>query len=244
MTENRSLETLVLVPGLLCDEAFWVYQRQALEGRVKIQIAHHGLLDSLGAMAQRILDQAPSRFALAGHSMGGRVALEVMRRAPDRVIALALLDTGCHPLAAGDAGEREKAGRFALLEASRREGMRAMGWLWLQKMIHPTRLADEGLVNSILDMMARKTPDIFAAQINALLTRQDTRPLLHTISCPTLVLCGMQDAWAPYTQHSEMAALIPNGMLVGVPEAGHMAPMEQPEAVNEAFGQWLDKVSH
>lgn len=236
-------QTLVLVPGLLCDETIWAHQQAALADRVSIQVAHHGLLDSLGAMAQRILDQAPPRFALAGHSMGGRVAMEVMRRAPERVIALALMDTGVHPVAPGNAGEREKSGRYALLEAARREGMRPMSWLWLQNMVHPSRLKDEPLVSRILDMMARKTADIFEAQIQALLTRLDARPLLSGIACPTLVLCGNEDNWAPLKQHEEIAKPIPRHSLMGIPVCGHMATMERPEAVSDAMKHWLDSVS-
>ena len=237
-------ETLVLVPGLLCDEVVWAQQRAALSDRVNVQVAHHGLLDSLGAMAQRIIDEAPSRFAIAGHSMGGRVALEVVRRVPDRVIALALLDTGANPVAPGEAGEREASGRYALLEASRRQGMRAMAWIWLQNMVHPSRLSDAALVEPILEMMGHKTPDIFEAQIKALLSRPSARELLPQILCPTLVMCGNEDAWAPVKQHSELAALIPRSKLVVVPECGHMSPMERPEAITEAFKEWLDTVSH
>jgi pimeloyl-ACP methyl ester carboxylesterase len=240
MSANAARDTLVLVPGLLSDETVWAHQQAALADRVNIHVAHHGLLDSLGSMAQRILDQAPPRFALAGHSMGGRVALEVMRRAPERVTALALLDTGVHPLAPGEEGERERSGRYALLDAARREGMRAMAWLWLQNMVHPTRLTDQPLVNTILDMMERKTPDIFEAQIHALLTRLDAQPLLSGIRCPTLVLCGNEDVWAPWKQHCDIAAQIPRSVAMSVPECGHMAPMERPEAVNEAFKQWLE----
>jgi pimeloyl-ACP methyl ester carboxylesterase len=237
-------ETLILVPGLLCDEVVWAQQRAALAERVDVHVAHHGLLDSLGAMAQRIIDQAPSRFAIAGHSMGGRVALEVVRRVPDRVIALALLDTGATPLAPGEAGEREASGRYALLEASRRQGMRAMAWIWLQNMVHPSRLSDSALTEPILEMMARKTPDIFAAQIQALLSRPDARDVLPKIRCPALLLCGNEDAWAPVKQHGDMASVIPRSKLIVVPECGHMSPMERPEAVTEAFREWLDTVSH
>jgi pimeloyl-ACP methyl ester carboxylesterase len=237
-------ETLVLVPGLLCDEALWVHQQAALADRVNVQIAHHGLLDSLGAMAQRIIDQAPSRFAIAGHSMGGRVVLEVLRRVPDRVIAVALLDTGFAPLAPGEAGEREAAGRYALLEASRQQGMRAMAWIWLQNMVHKSRLDDAPLVEAILDMMARKTSDIYEAQIKALLSRPDARDVLQTILCPTLVLCGNEDIWAPVKQHADLAARIPRSQMTVIPECGHMSPMERPELVSEAFKQWLDTVSH
>jgi len=141
MRYHRVVKTpLVLVPGLLCDEAVWAHQSDALADIADIQIATNGARDSLIAMAEAITAQAPPRFAVAGHSMGGRVALEVVRRVPERVIALALLDTGYQALAAGEAGEREVAGRHALVEKARRQGMRAMGWEWLQGMVYPSRL--------------------------------------------------------------------------------------------------------
>ncbi|MFO7277198.1 MAG: alpha/beta fold hydrolase [Pseudomonadota bacterium] len=239
MTQEIAHDALVLVPGLLCDETVWIPQREAFRNFLEVQIADHGRIDSLGGMAEAILDRAPPRFALAGHSMGGRVALEVVRRAPERVSALALLDTGHRGLPAGEAGERERAGRMRLLEMARREGMRAMGWQWLQGMIHPSRLQDRALIDPILDMIARKTPEIFEAQIRALLGRPDAVSLLPQIRCPTLVLCGREDAWSPYAQHREIAGLIPGSTLVAIPDCGHMCTLERPEAVNEALLRWL-----
>ena len=117
--------TLVLIPGLLCDEFVWSAQRRALSAQAQVWVADHGLLDSLTDMALAILSNAPAeQFALAGHSMGGRVALEVMRLAPHRVQRLALLDSGWLPLAAGAKGEEERASRLALLDNARRLGMR------------------------------------------------------------------------------------------------------------------------
>src|SRR5580692_4529481 len=122
---------LVFVPGLLCDQAVWKPQLKALKGQVRMQVADHGELDSLSAMAQKILAEAPPKFAVAGHSMGGRVALEVVRRAGSRVTGLALLDTGYAPLAAGEAGAKEAAARMELLALARQSGMRAVGEVWL-----------------------------------------------------------------------------------------------------------------
>ena len=170
---------------------------------------------SLGAMAERVLATAPATFALAGHSMGGRVALEIMRRAPQRVERIALLDTGWRALPAGSAGEDERAARYALLAIAREQGMRAMGRVWVQRMVHPARLADDGLMDAILDMIERQTPDQFAAQIEALLARPDAGAVLRAIRCPTLVLCGRQDAWSPLAQHEEMAAMIPGASARG-----------------------------
>src|SRR5439155_8585592 len=121
---------LILVPGLMCDATVWEHQAASLGNLTSIVIADHGHIDSLGKMAGAILDDAPSRFALAGHSMGGRVALEVFRRAPERIAGIALMDTGYAAFPAGVEGEREAAGRYALLEIARTEGLRAMGMQW------------------------------------------------------------------------------------------------------------------
>lgn len=232
------LSPVVLLPGLVCDAAVWVHARAALETRAPVSIADYGLQDSLGAMAEKVLREAPPRFALAGHSMGGRVALEVLRRAPERVSALALLDTGVQPLAPGEAGEREAAGRHDLLAVARERGMAAMAQRWVQGMVWPPRLGDSALVQGVIDMFARRSVELFAAQIRALLARPDAGGLLAGIRCPTLVLCGEQDSWAPAQRHREMAAVIPKAKLVLVPECGHMCTMERPEAVTGALLDW------
>jgi len=229
--------TLMLLPGLMCDAAVWAPQVASLPARCVVPA--WGLRDSLTAMAQQVLEQAPTeRFSVAGHSMGGRVALELMRLAPQRVERLALLDTGTHPLPAGEAGAKERAGRTALLEIARTQGMRAMGRQWARGMVHPSRL-DTPLFEAILDMIERSNPDQFAAQINALLTRPDAAPVLPTIQCPTLVLCGRDDAWSPPAQHEAMCAAIAGATLSIVEHCGHMCTMEQPQALNDALAAWL-----
>ncbi len=236
-------ETLILVPGLLCDEAVWQPLLPGLSGAGAIQIARHGGLDSLGAMAEAILAGAPPRFALAGHSMGGRVALEVYARAPERVTRLALLDTGYEGLAAGVAGERERDGRLRLLGIARHDGMRAMGQDWARGMVHPARLSDAPLMEAILAMIGRADAAIFDAQIRALLARPDRSTLLAAIAVPTLVLCGHEDSWSPLARHRAMADQIPGSVLVDIADSGHMSPMEQPAAVSAALRDWLADAS-
>ncbi|MGW8368597.1 MAG: alpha/beta fold hydrolase [Gammaproteobacteria bacterium] len=236
----KQSETLVLVPGLMCDDTIWRDQVAALSGERDILVPEHGLSDSLGAMAERILDQAPGPFALAGHSMGGRVALEVMARAPERVMRLALLDTGYKGLAAGEAGEREKAGRYRLLEIAQRDGMLAMAKEWASGMVHPSRLTDAPLMDAIHSMIAQESVAKFDAQIRALLTRPDRTALLAELHLPTLVLCGHDDSWSPIARHEEMARLIEGSHLVDVPECGHMSTMEKPEAITTALRDWLE----
>jgi pimeloyl-ACP methyl ester carboxylesterase len=171
--------------------------------------------------------------------MGGRVALEVFRKAPDRVAGIALMDTAYAARIAGEAGEQEAAQRYALLDIARSEGVRAMGTRWVQPMVHPGRLSDAPLMNAILDMISHKTADIFAAQIKALLERPEAASVLTEIRCPALVLCGRQDSWSVPAQHTEMAAMIPHSRLAVIEECGHMSTMERPEAITGAMRDWL-----
>jgi pimeloyl-ACP methyl ester carboxylesterase len=261
--------TLLLLPGLLCDRASWAPVLPFLAPHADCIVPDYSAESSLEAMAERVLEAvssggsesgdrraAPrspgplggrlaerasggSTFALAGHSMGGRVALEVLRRAPERVERLALLDTGYRSRPDGGPGDDERTRRYALLALARERGMRAMGREWMRSMVQPARLADAALVDAILDMIGRQTPDRYAGQIDALLARPDVTGLLRSIGVPTLVACGRQDAWSPLEQHEEIAALVPGCRLAVFEDCGHMAPMEQPRAVAAALVDWL-----
>lgn len=236
----KQSEPLVLVPGLMCDATVWQRQIAALGAERDILVAEHGLSDSLGAMADRILARAGPRFALAGHSMGGRVALEVLARAPERVSRVALLDTGHEALAPGERGEREQAGRYRLRDMARREGMLAMARDWAQGMVHPARLADNALMDAIHAMIVRAGIDQYEAQTRALLERPERTGLLSQLRVPTLVLCGREDSWSPVARHETMARLITGSSLVIVPDCGHMSTMERPEAITAALRAWLE----
>lgn len=231
--------TLILAPGLMCDATAWRAQVAALESQLPIQVVDYGMLDSLPAMAAHLLQQAPPKFALAGHSMGGRVALEVMRQlinvAPERVTHLALLDTGCHALPEGEAADKERTMRLGFLRLAQDKGVAAMARSWVRNMVHPDRLADTPLIDSIVTMFARKPVEVYEAQIKALLARPEAFPLLAQIRCPTLVLCGNEDSNSPPTANLEMAGAIAGDQLDIIPHCGHMAPMERPEAVNDAL---------
>lgn len=228
----------VLLPGLVCDEAVWTHAAAALGAHATVTIAHYGSLDSLPAMAARVLADHAGPLAVAGHSMGGRVALEMLRLAPERLRGIALLDTGVQPLADGPAGQREAAGRHELLAIARDSGMAAMAERWVQGMVYPPRLTDRALVDSVTAMFARSSAEVFAAQIRALLARPDAHPLLGEIRCPTLVLCGAEDSWAPAARHREMAGRIAHSRLVLIPECGHMSTFERPEPVTRALLDW------
>ena len=238
-----SVPHLILVPGLMCDARVWEDQTRELGLSTTVTIPDHGSADSLGAMAEAIIAAAPARFAIAGHSMGGRVALEVFRRAPERVQGIALLDTAYAARAVGAEGEDEAAKRYALLDIAKRNGTRTMGAVWVQKMVHRDRLFETSLMDAILDMFGRKSRDIFAAQIKALLDRPDAEPLLARIKCPALVLCGRQDTWSPVEVHEQMAAKIRDSRLVVIEDCGHMSTMERPAEVTAAMREWLTSLS-
>ncbi|OAD83026.1 alpha/beta hydrolase [Comamonas thiooxydans] len=229
---------IVFLPGLLCDEVVWQEQRKALSFADSISPSY-GHAASIEEMARLVLSEVGAeRFSLAGHSMGGRVALEIARMAPQRVERLALLDTGMEPIAAGEAGASERAKRKALLDKALENGMREMGAQWARGMVHPGRL-DTPLFEEVLDMVARFTPSIFAAQIDALLGRPDATAVLQTLNCPTLLVCGRQDLWSPLSRHERMQQLCPGAELVVIEDSGHMSTMEQPEQVSKALADWM-----
>ncbi|MFY9689598.1 MAG: alpha/beta hydrolase [Candidatus Acidiferrales bacterium] len=240
---TKALPHMLLLPGLACDAEVWKHQERALGEIATVQVVDYGASDSIEEMARVALERAPQEFAVAGHSMGGRVAMEIVRRAPERVVGLALLDTAYRPLQPGEAGEREKAERSGYVKIAQTQGMRAMAHTWLQKMVHPSRLTDEPLVESIVEMMGRKSPEIFTGQIKALLGRPDATPVLAAVKCPTLVLCGREDAWSVLDVHRDMAARLPNARLVIIETCGHMATMERPEAVTAALAEWFAGLS-
>lgn len=230
--------TVVLLPGLNCDDAVWAAQRAALDDADCV-VADYGEIDSLAAMAGSVLaGVAAPRFALAGHSMGGRVALEIARLAPERVERLALLDTGLDPLAPGEPGERERRQRLALLDLARREGMRAMARQWAPGMVHGGRQA-AAVFDEVVEMVARSTPRRFAAQIRALLGRPDARAVFAGLRMPVLLACGRHDLWSPLARHEQMRQSLPAARLVVVEDAGHMTTMEQPAAVGALLRDWL-----
>lgn len=225
---------LILLPGLLCDDSVWAPQIEAFGAEREILVVDFRGQDSFVLMADRVLEQAPPRFALAGHSMGGRVAFEVMGKAPERVERLAILSSGAHPVAPG---EPEK--RAAVIALAWRDGMRALAEQWIPPVLHPSRRQEAALVGPMIEMWCRATPADHEAQITAALNRRDERPRLAAIACPTLVLGGADDPWAPAEQQRAIAAAIPGARLALIPECGHMVTVERPVAVNRELRIWL-----
>ncbi len=227
-------EPLVLLPGLLCDAALWQSQVEALRDIATPWVADLTQDDSLPAMARRVLAAAPPRFAVAGLSMGGYVAQEIMRQAPERVVRLALLDTS------GRADTPEQTTRRRdLIELAHRGEFKGITPRLMPQFIHHDRLGDAVLVGAITAMNGRVGKDAFLRQQKAIMGRPDGRSDLQRIAVPTLVLCGREDVLTPLALHEEIAGLVPGARLEVVEHCGHMSTMERPEAVNRALRRWL-----
>ncbi|MBM3566304.1 MAG: alpha/beta fold hydrolase [Alphaproteobacteria bacterium] len=225
---------LVLLPGLLCDEALWAHQAAALADMAEIHVADLSRDSTVEDMAARVLALAPARFALAGLSMGGYVAQAIMRAAPERVERLALADTN----ARADSPEQTER-RQALIRQTRIGQFRGVTKRLLPMLIHPDRLDDRHLVSAVTGMAERIGKDAFLRQQAAIMARPDNRARLRDIRCPALVLCGRQDQLTPPALHREMADAVPGAALVVVENCGHLAPLERPEAVSALLRYWL-----
>jgi pimeloyl-ACP methyl ester carboxylesterase len=211
-----------------------------------VRVVGYGLADTVDAMADVVLAGAPERFFVAGHSMGGRVALAVQHLAvqdgaPERVLGLGQFGTSCEGHADAAARAAEQAARRAQIAAAERDGMRRFGESWLARMMLPAHAADPGLREAFLDMVERMGMAAMRAHINAGLTRRDMTWWLPQVACPTLVLAGEADAGRPPPVHAAMAARIPGAVLEIVPDAGHMVMMERPEPVAAAMRAWLGR---
>jgi pimeloyl-ACP methyl ester carboxylesterase len=228
------MEPILLIPGLTATPRFYEPVIPALWRFGPVTVANHTRDDSMGAIARRILASAPPRFALAGHSMGGYIALEVMRQAPERVAKLALLDTA----ARADAPEQTERRRQQIAIAAGGK-MQAIVDLQFPNLVHPARRNDAALRRAC-DLMAEETgAQAFIRQQNAIIGRPDSRPSLAAIRCPTMVLVGEQDAVTPLERSQEMAAAIAGARLVVVPECGHMCVLEQPARLVQEMVRWL-----
>jgi pimeloyl-ACP methyl ester carboxylesterase len=233
MTDTASLPIL-LIPGLGCTARLYTEQMPALWTFGPVTVADHRRADSMDAIARQILDTAPPRFALAGLSMGGYIALAIMRIAPERVVKLALLDTGSRS-DTPEAAERRKAS-IALAKAGRLDEINAMLWPVL---VHKDRQGDAALKKVAGDMTLSAGAEAFVRQQTAIMTRPDSRPGLSAITRPTLVLVGEGDQLTPPALSEEMASLIPGSRLVKVPDSGHLSTLERPEAVTQALVEWM-----
>ena len=227
--------TLLLLPGLLCDARLWRDQVAALAGRARCIVADLTREDSLGGMADRALAAAPEGpLCVAGLSMGGYVAFEILRRAPGRVARLALFDTSARP----DTAEQTRR-RRALLALSESGMFKGVTPRLLPQLLHPRNLGT-ALADDVMAMAERVGRDAFHRQQRAILARPDSRPGLAAIAVPTLVAVGEADALTPPQLAEEIAAGIPGAVLHRIPDAGHLPTMEQPDAVTALLAAWFD----
>ncbi|MEX0958344.1 MAG: alpha/beta fold hydrolase [Burkholderiales bacterium] len=227
---------LVLVPGLLCDHALWQPQVDALSADFEILIPDMTQQEAMPEMAEAVLRAAPSaRFALAGLSMGGYVAMEIMRQSPHRVTRLALLDTRARPDTAGETARRLELTRLAQTAKSFTPVTRRM----LPLLVHASRVKDAPLVRTIREMADRTGVEGYVRQQKAIMSRADGRFDLRKVRAPTLVLCGRQDAITSLEMHEEMASIIPGAKLVVIEDCGHLSTLERPDEVNAALRDWL-----
>jgi pimeloyl-ACP methyl ester carboxylesterase len=228
------MTTLYLLPGLMCDETVWSEVAGSLRGGAEVWTPGLFDFDNLQDMALAVLAVAPERFAVAGHSMGGRVALEILALAPHRVERIALLDTGAHLPAAAETESRQR-----LVDLGVREGMQAVCDAWLPPMLHPSRIDDVQLVEPLAAMVGRCPPEVLRRQQTALLNRPDGNTRLPLVTMPCALIVGRQDRWSPPAQHEAIRERVPHATLTLVEDCGHMAPCERPTEVAAALAAWL-----
>ena len=227
-------EPLLLLPGMMCDARLFWPQVAAFSTDKAVHCAPIGGHDTIEALAAEVLGHAPSRFALLGLSMGGIVAMEVMRQAPERVTRLALLDTNHR----AETPERAAA-REPQIETVRAGGLRDV----MRDEMKPHYLADGPYRGAILDLCMAMAEalgeDAFERQSRALQARPDQTETLRGVEVPTLVLCGREDGLCSVSRHEEMAGLVPGAALEVIEGAGHLPVLERPEETNAAIGRWL-----
>ncbi len=225
---------LVLVPGLLCSDALFAEQVSGLGDVATMRIGRVLKHDNLADMARTILRTAPQRFALAGLSLGGYVAFEILRQAPERVERLALLNTN----ARADRPE-QIAFRKLLIGLANTMGPRNVQAAALPMLIHKSRLRERNLVDRVLNMADGVGRAAFVRQQQAIIDRPDNRAFLSEITCPTVIVVGEQDVLTPVKVSQEMHEGIAGSRLEVIPDCGHLSTMECPGAVNAILRSWL-----
>ena len=224
--------TLVLIPGLLSDERVWQPLEDALPD-YRVYRADVAKDDTIEAMASRVLNEVTGDCIVVGHSMGGRVAMEVARQASGRVARLVLANTGHHPL---KPGETEK--RHAKI-AQGHADFSAMVEDWLPPMIAASRHHDVELISNLTEMALSIGPDVHERQIRALIARPDAAAYLPELKCPILLMTGNEDVWSPEGQHREMLGMAQSASLRVVEDAGHFLPIEKPAVVTKMIADWI-----
>lgn len=227
---------LILLPGTLCDERVWSHQIEILSDIAEVKIYDVTKADSIERLAQLILEDAPDKFALAGLSLGGIISLEIMRQSPERVKKLALLDTNPNPPTSEQMTSWEKfiemANNGQFLDITKDH--------LLPVLIHPDRRNDESIIGTIIDMAKKIGVDGYINQLKAVMGRSEQRPILSTITCPTLVIVGKEDVLCPVHMSEFITENIPKASLEILAHSGHLSTLEQPEKVSALLRNWLN----
>ncbi|WLR59106.1 alpha/beta fold hydrolase [Guptibacillus hwajinpoensis] len=229
------MENLVLLPGTLCDERLFAHQKEHLtDVTASITIPDLTHQETITDLAESVLQEAPEQFALAGLSLGGIVAMEIIRIAPERITKLALLDSNPYAPTVDQLDswkkliQRVEGGEFQEIVQS-----------LLPKLIHPTALTDRNLTNTIIQMAENIGPQAYIRQLKAVGTRTDARERLKSVSCPTLLLVGKEDGVCPPNFHQDMHHLLPNSSFITIKNCGYLSSLEAPEEVTSAMREWL-----
>ncbi len=224
---------LVLIPGLVCDAAVWAYPRAALADVAECVVPDVAASQTMRGMAEEVLAAAPPRFALAGFSMGGYIALEVLRIAPERVTRLAMIDSGCR-----DDTPQQTAVRTASIEDCENGRYGAVIEAMLPLLLHPTRLT-EPLADLVRAMSARVGADCFVRRQKALMSRGDRRDTLSQAKIPVRVICGRDDRLTPMSRSLDIVESAPGARLSIIEDCGHMPTLERPQAAAALLRDWL-----
>jgi len=227
--------TLVLVPGLLSDSRVWLPLSESVGKKMPVYHAALAGYDSLAAMAKYILGEVSGPIVAVGHSMGGRVCMEMARLDPERVIGLVLADTGYHGLRDGELKKRQ-----AVVDLGHKS-MPTLVDSWLPPMVNLDRHRESDLMGNLRQMALQFDSVTHESWIRALINRPDAGSYLHAIHCPVLLMTGDRDNWSPISQHREMAELLPDSEFVVIDDAGHFAPVERPYVVCSSVIEWLGR---
>nr|WP_211467242.1 alpha/beta hydrolase [Collimonas silvisoli] len=227
---------LLLLPGFMLDQTLWDDMRDGLVQLGQLNFGDLGQDDSINAMATRVLQQAPPRFVLIGFSMGGYVAQAIMQQAPERVLALALLNTSARQQDA-----REIAGNRVQLELARQVPFKGLTSRALASSLHPDRAHDRVLLDRLQAMALRNGKEVFIRQLSAL--RSDGFSELQNIRCPALIVASSNDQLSSVAEAQQMAAQIPAASMVLIEDCGHMTPLEKPQQLLQILSDWLAAVN-
>jgi pimeloyl-ACP methyl ester carboxylesterase len=229
------MTTLVLIPGLISDAVVWQPVADSAAGSFAVYQADVSEGTSITGMAETILAETDGPLIAVGHSMGGRVAMEMARIAPERVRGLVLANTGHHPKREG-----EEIKRQAMIDLGH-ESMAKLAETWLPPMLDPARTGDKALMADLTAMVLRADADQHERQIRALIGRPNASAYLKNITCPVLLIAARQDGWSPIAQHEEIGAAVKDSELAIIENAGHFAPVERPAETTAAIMEWLDR---